>query len=162
MKKLLTSILFLAAALTINAQDARQRTVETVVADVLAAMPANNASDFNTQMSDLAAAAPASVVETAKMMKPAGEGVKNNLYEYALTGLASYASANPQCVDKVREGFAQAVKVTTDSNNKAFLLNLSVRSPTLLTLSSSRNMSMTLPSHPRPLALSWIFREQRI
>lgn len=58
------------------------------------------------------------------MMKPAGEGVKNNLYEYALTGLASYASANPQCVDKVREGFAQAVKVTTDSNNKAFLLNL--------------------------------------
>lgn len=124
MKKLLTSILFLAAALTINAQDARQRTVETVVADVLAAMPANNASDFNTQIADLAAAAPASVVETAKMMKPAGEGVKNNLYEYALTGLASYASANPQCVDKVREGFAQAVKVTTDSNNKAFLLNL--------------------------------------
>lgn len=56
MKKLLTSILFLAAALTINAQDARQRTVETVVADVLAAMPANNASDFNTQIADLAAA----------------------------------------------------------------------------------------------------------
>ena len=80
MKKLLTSILFLAVALTINAQDARQRTVETVVADVLAAMPANNASDFNTQIADLAAAAPASVVETAKMMKPAGEGVKNNLY----------------------------------------------------------------------------------
>ena len=107
-----------------SAQDARQRTVETVVADVLAAMPANNATDFNTQMADLATAAPASVVETAKMMKPAGEGVRNNLYEYALTGLASYASANPQCVDKVREGFAQAVKVTTDSNNKAFLLNL--------------------------------------
>ena len=63
--------------------------------DVLAAMPANNAADFNTQIADLAAAAPASVVETAKMMKPAGEGVKNNLYEYALTGLASYASANP-------------------------------------------------------------------
>ena len=124
MKKLLTSILFLAAALTINAQDARQRTVETVVADVLASMPANNAADFNAQIADLAAAAPASVVETAKMMKPAAEGVRNNLYEYALTGLASYASANPACVDKVREGFAQAVKATTDSNNKAFLLNL--------------------------------------
>ena len=124
MKKFITSILFLAAALTINAQDARQRTVETVVADVLAAMPANNASDFNTQIADLAAAAPASVVETAKMMKPAGEGVKNNLYEYALTGLASYASANPRCVDKVREGFALAIKATGDSDNKAFLLNL--------------------------------------
>lgn len=73
MKKFITSILFLAAALTMSAQDARQRTVETVVADVLAAMPANNATDFNTQMSDLAAAAPASVVETAKMMKPAAK-----------------------------------------------------------------------------------------
>ncbi len=124
MKKLITSILFLAAALTLGAQDARQRTEETVVADVLAAMPANNAADFNTQIADLAAAAPASVVETAKMLKPAGEGVKNNLYEYALTGLASYASANTQCVDKVREGFTQAIKATADSNNKAFLLNL--------------------------------------
>ena len=124
MKKLITSILFLAAALTLSAQDARQRTVETIVADVLAAMPANNAADFNTQIADLAAAAPASVVETAGMLKPAGEGVKNNLYEYALTGLASYASANPQCVDKVREGFTQAIKAAADSNNKAFLLNL--------------------------------------
>ena len=124
MKKLITSILFLAAALNLSAQDARQRTVETIVADVLAAMPANNAADFNTQIADLAAAAPASVVETAGMLKPAGEGVKNNLYEYALTGLASYASANPQCVDKVREGFTQAIKAAADSNNKAFLLNL--------------------------------------
>lgn len=124
MKKFITSILFLAAALTLSAQDARQRTVETVVADVLAAMPANNSTDFDTQMADFAAAAPASVVETARMMKPAGEGVRNNLYEYALTGLASYASANPMCVDKVREGFAQAIKATGDSDNKAFLLNL--------------------------------------
>ena len=124
MKKFITSILFLAAAMTLSAQDARQRTVETVVADVLAAMPANNSTDFDTQMADFAAAAPASVVETARMMKPAGEGVRNNLYEYALTGLASYASANPRCVDKVREGFAQAIKATGDSDNKAFLLNL--------------------------------------
>ena len=124
MKKFITSILFLAAALTLSAQDARQRTVETVVADVLAAMPANNSTDFDTQMADFAAAAPASVVETARMMKPAGEGVRNNLYEYALTGLASYASANPRCVDKVREGFAQAIKAAGDSDNKAFLLNL--------------------------------------
>lgn len=162
MKKLLTSILFLAAALTINAQDARQRTVETVVADVLAAMPANNASDFNTQIADLAAAAPASVVETAKMMKPAGEGVKNNLYEYALTGLASYASANPQCVDKVREGFAQAVKVTTDSNNKAFLLNLfrQIAKPADAQFFKEYVNDPALAS--TAVALSWIFREQRI
>ena len=124
MKKLISSILFLAATLTLSAQDARQRTVETVVADVLAAMPANNSSDLDTQMADLAAAAPSSVVETAKMLKPAAEVVRNNLYEYALTGLANYVSANPACVDKVREGFSQAIKITDDTNNKALLLNL--------------------------------------
>ncbi len=123
MKKLITSILLIAAVLSVNAQDARQRTVETVVADVLAAMPADNSADFNTQIADLASTAPASVVQTAKMMKPAAEGVKNSIFEYALTGLADYASANPQCVDKVREGFRQAINATADGNNKAFLLN---------------------------------------
>ena len=58
MKKTLALIfLFLSVTLGLHAQDARQRTVETVVADVLAAMPAQNSADFRTQMTDLAAAA---------------------------------------------------------------------------------------------------------
>ena len=123
MKKLISSIIFLAAAFSLCAQDARQRTVETVVADALAAMPANTATDFNARIADLAAAAPASVVETAKLMKPAAEGVANNLYEYALSGLADYASADSKCADAVREGFAQAVKETSSTEVKAFLLS---------------------------------------
>ncbi len=123
MKKLISSIIFLAAAFSLCAQDARQRTVETIVADVLAAMPANTVTDFNTQIADLASAAPASVIETAKLMKPAAEGVANNLYEYALSGLADYASADSKCVDAVREGFAQAVKEASCTEIKAFLLS---------------------------------------
>ena len=123
MRKLISSIIFLAAALSVYAQDARQRTVQTIVADVLAAMPADNADVFNAQIADLASAAPASVTEVAAMMKPAAEGVKNNLYEYALNGLASYASSHPETADKVREGFRNAVSQTSSDEINAFLLN---------------------------------------
>ena len=122
MKKFISVIIFLSLALAVYAQDVRQRTVETVVADVLAAMPAQNSSDFNSQIGDLAAAAPASVVQVAAMMKPAAAGVKNSIFEYALSGLSSYASANPKYSDNVREGFAQAIEATSDKTNKAFLM----------------------------------------
>ena len=46
---------------SIFAQDARQRTVETIVQDVLAALPAENLTDCYVQMADLAKSAPASV-----------------------------------------------------------------------------------------------------
>ena len=53
---------------SIFAQDARQRTVDTVVQDVLAAMPADNLTDYYVQMADLAQSAPASVEILAAML----------------------------------------------------------------------------------------------
>ena len=70
MKKLYSILILLALALSVYAQDARQRTVQTIVADVLAAMPAQNSADFTAQIGDLAKAAPQSVVEVASMLKP--------------------------------------------------------------------------------------------
>ena len=92
MKKIFTIIASLVLVFSVYAQDARQRTTETIVADVLAAMPAQDASQFNEQMKDLAAAAPESIIKVAKMMKPAGEGVRNSIYEYALSGVVSYVT----------------------------------------------------------------------
>ena len=124
MRKILSSIILLLALVSsAYAQDARQRTVETVVADVLAAMPANSAADFDAQMSDLALSAPSSVTQIAVMLKPAADGVRNSLYEYALTGLADYASSHPECADKVREGFRRAFDASSDNEVSAFLLN---------------------------------------
>ena len=57
MKKIFTIIASLALVFSVYAQDARQRTTETIVADVLAAMPAQDASQFNEQMKDLAGSA---------------------------------------------------------------------------------------------------------
>lgn len=122
MKKTFSAIICLVLALSLGAQDARQRSIDTIVADVLAAMPAQNAADQATQMADLAASAPSSIVKVASMLKPAAAGVKNSAFEYALTGVASYASANPSVAPAVREGLAQAIKATDDLTNKEFLM----------------------------------------
>ena len=126
MKKLYSVLILLALALSVYAQDARQRTVQTIVADVLAAMPAQNSADFNAQIGDLAKAAPQSVVELASLLKPAGEGVKNNLYEYALTGLVAYVN-DPAHNDKkadVLKGLQQAAASCSDTYNKGLLTSL--------------------------------------
>ena len=119
-------MILLALAVSAYAQDARQRTVQTIVADVLAAMPAQNSSDFATQMGDLAKTAPQSVVEVAALMKPAGDGVKNAIYEYALQGLVSYVN-DPAHSDKkadVLKGLQEAANVCKDSYNKGLLTSL--------------------------------------
>ena len=126
MKKIYSILILLALAVAANAQDARQRTVQTVVADVLAAMPAQNSADFATQMADLAATAPQSVVEVAKKMKPAGEGVKNAIYEYALQGLVSYVNDPAHSAKKadVLKGLQDAASVCSDTYNKGLLTSL--------------------------------------
>jgi len=126
MKKIYSILILLALAVSVYAQDARQRTVQTIVADVLAAMPAQNSADFATQIGDLAKAAPQSVVEVASMLKPAGEGVKNAIYEYALTGLVAYVN-DPAHSDKkadVLKGLQDAANVCKDATNKELLTSL--------------------------------------
>ncbi len=126
MKKIYSILILLALAVSVHAQDARQRTVQTIVADVLAAMPAQNSADFATQLGDLAAAAPQSVVEVAAMMKPAGEGVKNAIYEYALMGLVDYVNDPAHSAKKadVLKGLKDAAAVCADPTNKALLTSL--------------------------------------
>ena len=126
MKKIYSIALLLVLSLSLYAQDARNRTVETVVADVLAAMPAQTADVLSSHMADLAAAAPQSVVEVAKLMKPAAAGVKNSIYEYALTGLVNYVN-DPQHNAKAAEvmkGLQAAAEACQDATNKSFFESL--------------------------------------
>ncbi|MDD7456553.1 MAG: DUF1080 domain-containing protein [Bacteroidales bacterium] len=126
MKKIFTIIASLALVFSVYAQDARQRTTETIVADVLAAMPAQDASQFNEQMKDLAAAAPESIIEIARIMKPAGEGVRNSIYEYALSGVVYYVTdpAHKENATNVLMGLQQAAEACSDAANKAFIESL--------------------------------------
>ena len=104
------------------AQDARQRTVNTIVLDVLAQMPTQNQQDLDTQMTDLAKAAPQSVELLASMLQPA-EARANAKVEYALSGVAAWVTAvdNAKYLDAVAEGFAHAIETTTDTVGKQFL-----------------------------------------
>lgn len=123
MKKTIFSILtILALCFTLNAQDARQRTVETVVQDVLAAMPADNFTEYSAQMADLAKAAPASIEMLASMLKPADAGA-NNLVEYAISGVVRYATdpANQAVKSMVKAGIEKAISACKDKYNKQFL-----------------------------------------
>jgi len=130
MKKIITIlsatlIALLASAVVSNAQDARQRTAETVVQDVLAQMPAQNKQDFDVQFKDLATMAPKSVTILAGMLKPA-EAATNALVEYALDGLVKYATApeNLSCRQAVKTGLSDAAQACQDKYNKQFLQTL--------------------------------------
>ena len=123
MKKTIFSLLMtLVLCFTLNAQDARQRTTETIVQDVLAALPTDNLADCYVQMADLAKTAPASVEMLAAMLQPAEAGA-NNLVEYAISGVVRYATdpANEAVKANVKAGIEKAIAACKDKYNKQYL-----------------------------------------
>ena len=125
MKKIIFSIF---AALMfmcpLSAQDARQRNVETIVQDVMAALPAQNAADCYEQMADLAKAAPQSVTYLASKLQPVSAApVSNNILEYAISGVVRYATdpANAEVKENVKKGLEQAIAAATDKYIRQFL-----------------------------------------
>ena len=122
MKKILTLlVLALTGATLAFAQDARGRVPETVVSDVLAVMPCDDAATLAQNVRDLAISAPATVELLAGRL---GEQGGNALAEYALSALAAYVSdpANAQYKNAVREGFAKGIAAQGDPVNLQFLL----------------------------------------
>lgn len=151
MKKILSIVLCLFMTLAVYGQDARQRTVETIVADVLAQLPAQSGSDFETNFEDLAKSAPRSVEVLASMFKPLSEG-KNNLLQYAVAGLVTYASDAECYKEQVNLGLSHAIASCRDLDNKAFFLRQ------LRYVSSGKNVELmkSCISEPKlsPLALA--------
>lgn len=119
-------VIMLSLGLRANAQqsDTRMRNTETVVADGLAQLPANNVEVYNQVMGEIAATGAQGVVMIADMMVPASEG-KNSVFEYALNGVASYVTKSGQekLRPAVREGFLTAIENCKDKTNKAFLMS---------------------------------------
>ena len=123
MKKIVSLLLTLAlaGATLCSAQDARGRVPSTVVSDVLAAMPCDNAATLAENVRDLAVSAPATVELLAARL---GEQGTNALVEYALSSLSAFVSdpANASYKDAVREGFARGIAAQADPVNRQFLL----------------------------------------
>ncbi|MDC2624684.1 DUF1080 domain-containing protein [Bacteroides ovatus] len=132
MKKIFWA-LTLAALLpwSIAAQDARQRTIATIIADALDQLPAAKQQDYNNVMNELASTGTAGIALLGEMLVPADKG-KNASVEYALHGVVSYVTA-PDKADKrtgVRKGLAEAIEKCTDNPNRAFLMSLLQRCAT--------------------------------
>lgn len=126
MKRTLTFIVIAAAFLQstfVFAQDSRNRTVETIVADVLAQMPAQDRAAFDSNMADLAMSAPKSILVLASKMHAPAEGIGNNLVEYAIAGVTAYVSdpANSQYRAAVLEGLKIAAVQVGDFYNVQFM-----------------------------------------
>lgn len=118
--------LFLLASLLIPVsawgQDDRQRTVTTIVQDVLAQLPVQDKERFDREAGDIVSSAPVSVVILADMLGPASEG-SNNLIEYAINGAVRYATENTEYKEAVRAGLREAIVRCGDLTNKAFLIS---------------------------------------
>ena len=104
------------------AQDARQRSTETIVQDVLALVPIQQQSDFNNELKPLVQAAPKSITMLAAMLKPAAQRV-NAKVEYTIHGAVCLAGTNEAWASSVREGLKQAIAAQGDKDAKQFLEN---------------------------------------
>ena len=124
MKKILAILLLTLVPFAAGAQDARQRTAATIVADGLNQLPAQNPKAFDVVMQELAATGAEGIRMMAGMLVPAAEG-KNAAVEYAINGVVSYATAagREELAREVRAGLVAAVEACTDKPNQAFLLS---------------------------------------
>ena len=105
--------------------DSRNRTIETIVADNLAQLPAQDADTYKQIVSELAATGSKGIERIAGMLTNAATG-KNATFEYALNGIADFVNApgNSDLKENVRQGLVNSLDKCNDNANKAFLITL--------------------------------------
>jgi hypothetical protein len=106
------------------AQQPENRTATTIIADVLAQMPAQNGKRYIQQQKDLISTGEAGILQLAKSLE-ANNG-NDAQVKYALNGLATYVSAEGQDVARltVVNAYLKALDEIKDADNKAFLISL--------------------------------------
>ncbi|MDR2968116.1 MAG: DUF1080 domain-containing protein [Tannerellaceae bacterium] len=99
------------------------RTNKTIVADVLAQMPAEKADNYNKQIADLASTGEEGVLMLVDMMHAPGKG-SNAQVEYALSGLSHYVAAKGQetACAAVVNGYLKALEKAEERETKAFII----------------------------------------
>ena len=118
---LLTAVVSIAS---IFAQDSRQRSNSTIIADALAQLPAQDEASFAAAMADIANTGSQGIVELADMLVPADKG-KNATIEYAINGIVNYVCRDGHDAERamVRKGLADAIARCSDNPNRAFLFS---------------------------------------
>ena len=123
-KHLYTLVLAAILPFVTLAQSPANRIPKTVVADVLAQMPAKNVEIYNNMMRDLVASGPEGItILTDMMQSPAS--ADNQAVEYAIGGLSNYVTATGQesARKTVTEAYIKALNAAADRDIKAFFLS---------------------------------------
>jgi len=107
----------------IFAQYPANRTAKTIVADVLAQMPAQQTEQYYNQIKDLASTGEEGVLQLVKMMNLPGKG-SNAQVEYALSGLSHYVSAQGMEAQRLvtSNAYIKALDMVGDREIRAFII----------------------------------------
>ena len=105
----------------LTAQTTAERTVPEVVAEVLAQLPAEDPQVYEQLMRQLAETGTEGVKILTGMMKALGEG-DNVGVEYALNGIANFASVDGELKNTIEQAFVAALDVTNETEIKAFTI----------------------------------------
>lgn len=107
----------------VTAQTPINRTTNTIVADVLAQMPADQQDNYNKLISDLASTGEEGVLRVIDMIKAPGQGT-NSPIEYALSGLSHYVMAQGQESARmtVANAYLKALDKVTERETKALII----------------------------------------
>ncbi|MDR1525762.1 MAG: DUF1080 domain-containing protein [Tannerella sp.] len=118
--KILFSAFILCSGMA-TAQTPANRTSATIVADVLAQLPATGQAKYNELMKELCSTGAEGVRNLAGMIASPGKG-GNSAAEYALSGLAFYASGDEALKSKAEQAFLDVLDATEENEAKAFLI----------------------------------------
>ena len=122
MKNKIYSIVFGAIILICSGTATAQSPASTVVANVLAQMPADEPAAYNTLMKELENTGAEGVKILVGMMKPPGQG-ENTAVEFALRGLTAYVSGDDVAKNKAEQAFIAALDIVNDMEIKKFVIS---------------------------------------
>lgn len=120
---LLLLALMVLAPVGASAQSPQNRVPKTIVADVLAQMPAKNKTVYDKMMADLAGSGAEGINILTGMMSPTGD---NTAVSYAIGGLCYWATAPEREAEraKVNTALIKALEATGDRELKAFYIRM--------------------------------------
>ena len=126
MKKIIISIIscaLLFCGSVLMAQMPANRTAQTMIADALAQIPAQNPDIYQSLMTDLCSTGEEGVLSLVKMINAPGKG-SNELIDYALSGMSHYATGEGrEAVRKTMENaYVKALDQTDEIETKAFII----------------------------------------
>lgn len=125
MKKilLLVSSALLLCGSILMAQAPANRSVQTVIADVLAQLPADNQNTYNGLIKDLCTTGEEGVLALIGQMNPPGKG-SNAQLDYALSGMSRFVTGEGQSASQkmLENAYHKALEQQEDREIKAFII----------------------------------------